>query len=150
MTPNSPTKAYRIASFLALATGVVAYIIGLFNAQIQLNEKGYYLIVLLYGLFSAISLQKTIRDQQEQIPTNSMYYFLSLSSTIIAITLLAIGLYNADLFLSEKGFYIMAFVLSLFSAVTVQKNIRDSDSSSSTISSNVIPPERSNDEINAT
>jgi hypothetical protein len=27
--------------------------------------------------------------------------------------------------LSEKGFYAMSFLLSLFGAVTVQKNIRD-------------------------
>jgi hypothetical protein len=26
---------------------------------------------------------------------------------------------------SEKGFYAMSFVLSLFAAVTVQKNVRD-------------------------
>jgi uncharacterized membrane protein YiaA len=39
--------------------------------------------------------------------------------------LLVIGLWNADLFLSEKGFYGMAFTLSLFAAIAVQKNIRD-------------------------
>ena len=30
-----------------------------------------------------------------------------------------------SLALSEKGFYAMAFVLSLFAAVAVQKNVRD-------------------------
>ena len=29
------------------------------------------------------------------------------------------------LVLSEKGFYGMAFVLSIFAAITVQKNVRD-------------------------
>ena len=29
--------------------------------------------------------------------------------------------------MSEKGFYAMAYVLSLFAAVTVQKNVRDKD-----------------------
>ena len=42
-----------------------------------------------------------------------------------AVALLGIGLFNADMFLSEKGFYGMAFILSLFSIITVQKNIRD-------------------------
>lgn len=36
-----------------------------------------------------------------------------------------IGLWNATLTLSEKGFYAMAFLLSLFGAVAVQKNVRD-------------------------
>ncbi|EOO5890651.1 YiaA/YiaB family inner membrane protein, partial [Escherichia coli] len=34
-------------------------------------------------------------------------------------------LWNATLLLSEKGFYGLAFFLSLFGAVAVQKNIRD-------------------------
>ena len=46
---------------------------------------------------------------------------------MICIALLSIGLWNASLELSEKGFYIMAFLLSLFGAVAVQKNIRDLD-----------------------
>ena len=39
--------------------------------------------------------------------------------------LLTVGLWNATLANSEKGFYAMAFLLSLFGSVTVQKNIRD-------------------------
>ena len=35
------------------------------------------------------------------------------------------GLWNAGLAPSEKGFYAMAFALSMFAAVTVQKNVRD-------------------------
>jgi uncharacterized membrane protein YiaA len=35
------------------------------------------------------------------------------------------GLWNAHLAASEKGFYAMCFVLSLFAAVAVQKNLRD-------------------------
>ena len=49
----------------------------------------------------------------------------TLITTITSITLLIIGLWNADLELSEKGFYGMSFLLSLFSAITVQKNTRD-------------------------
>lgn len=39
---------------------------------------------------------------------------------------MAIGLYNAgSIILCEKGFYGMAFVLSIFAAITIQKNIRE-------------------------
>jgi len=41
------------------------------------------------------------------------------------ISLLTIGLWNATLQPSEKGFYAMSFVLSLFAVVAVQKNVRD-------------------------
>lgn len=35
------------------------------------------------------------------------------------------GLWNAELSMSEKGFYLMAFTMSLFASITVQKNVRD-------------------------
>ena len=91
----------------------------------QLNEKGYYFTILLFGLFSVISLQKAVRDKLENIPITDVYYSISWFTTITSIVLLIIGLWNADLFLSEKGFYGMAFTLSLFASVAVQKNIRD-------------------------
>ena len=91
----------------------------------QLNEKGYYFTILLFGLFSVISVQKSVRDRDEGIPVTDTYYGISWFTTITSITLLIIGLWNADLFLSEKGFYGMAFTLSLFASVAVQKNIRD-------------------------
>ncbi|MEM0911183.1 MAG: inner membrane protein YiaA, partial [Pseudomonadota bacterium] len=116
-----PTKAFKIASILALVCGIGAYFIGLYNAEMMLNEKGYYFTIILFGLFSAVSLQKTIRDKQENIPTTKIYMMLSAASTLIAIALLVIGLINAELLLSEKGFYAMSFILSLFAAVTVQK-----------------------------
>jgi uncharacterized membrane protein YiaA len=90
-----------------------------------LNEKGYYFSILLLGLFSAISVQKAVRDQLEGIPVTNLYYGLAWSMTIASLVLLTVGLWNATLSLSEKGFYAMAFLLSLFAAIAVQKNTRD-------------------------
>ena len=90
-----------------------------------LNEKGYYFTILLFGLFSVISVQKAVRDRMENIPVTDMYYSISWFTTVVSIVLLVIGLWNADLLLSEKGFYGMAFLLSLFAAIAVQKNTRD-------------------------
>jgi len=113
------------ASWLALFIGIIAFIIGLWNAEMQLNEKGYYFTVQMFGLFSAISVQKAVRDQLEGVPVTNIYYGLSWFCTILSIVLLTVGLWNADLQKSEKGFYAMAFVLSLFAAIAVQKNTRD-------------------------
>ncbi|KZZ85315.1 inner membrane protein YiaA [Bacillus sp. SJS] len=123
---GEPTAAFKGASWAALVVGVAAYLIGLFNAGMQLNEKGYYFAVLVFGLYAAVSLQKAVRDKDEDIPVSGIYYGLSWFAVIVAIALMAIGLYNAgSIVLSEKGFYGMAFVLSLFAAITIQKNIRD-------------------------
>ncbi len=123
---QKPSHAFIGAAWVALLAGSTSYFIGLWNADMYLNEKGYYFTVLMYGLFSAVSLQKAVRDQLEGIPVTSIYYGISWFSTILSILLLVIGLWNADLLRSEKGFYGMAFILSLFAAVAVQKNIRDS------------------------
>lgn len=122
---QAPSNAFIAASWIALLSGVTAYLVGLWNADMMLNEKGYYFTVLMYGLFSAVSLQKAVRDQMEGIPVTSIYYGLAWFSTILAILLLVIGLWNASLALSEKGFYGMSFTLSLFAAIAVQKNTRD-------------------------
>ncbi len=122
---NKPTPAFIAVSWVALLAGVVAYCVGLFNAQILLSEKGFYLILILYGLFSAVSLQKIVRDKLEGKSVTAIYSGLCWASVAICLVLLALGLWNAQLLLSEKGFYMMAFLLSLFGAVAVQKNIRD-------------------------
>ena len=122
---NKPTSAFISASWIALLTGITSYCIGLWNTKMELNEKGFYFSILLFGLFSVISVQKSVRDRLEGIPVTDIYYGLSWFTTLTSILLLIIGLWNATLELSEKGFYSMAFLLSLFSAITVQKNTRD-------------------------
>ncbi len=125
---GEPTQAFKGASIAALLIGVSAYMIGLFNASMELNEKGYYFAVLIIGLYAAVSLQKAVRDREDGIPVTNIYYGISWLALIIAIALMAIGLYNAgSIILSEKGFYAMSFVLSVFAAITVQKNVRDTD-----------------------
>lgn len=125
---QKPTSAFTAASWAALFIGGVVYMIGLWNASMQLNEKGYYFVVLMYGLFAAVSLQKSVRDRLEGIAVTSIYYSLCWLSLLLAVALLAIGLFNATLANSEKGFYAMAFLLALFGAVAVQKNVRDTGS----------------------
>src|SRR6218665_2258169 len=104
-TTNQPSAAFIAASWVALFTGVLAFNIGLWNADMQLNEKGYYFTVLMFGLFSAISVQKAVRDQLEGIPVTNLYYGIAWFSTLLSILLLIIGLWNAELAKSEKGFY---------------------------------------------
>jgi uncharacterized membrane protein YiaA len=122
---QTPSSAFVGASWLALMVGVLMYLIGLWNATMQLNEKGYYLTLLMYGLFAAVSLQKSVRDRIEGTPVTSMYFSLCWFSVIAVTVLISAGLWNATIAPSEKGFYAMSFVLSLFAAVTVQKNVRD-------------------------
>ena len=124
---QKPTSAYVGASWGVLIIGILSYCIGLWNASMELNEKGYYFTILLMGVYAVISLQKVVRDKAENIKVSEIYYGISWVIVIAALLLLIIGLRNADLQLSEKGFYGISFLLSLFGAITVQKNTRDVD-----------------------
>ena len=120
-----PTAAFVGASWLALLVGTTTFMIGLWNAQMLLNEKGYYFTLLMYGLFASVSLQKSVRDRLEGVNVTNIYFGLCWVSLLLSVLLLTVGLWNATLSPSEKGFYAMSFVLSLFASVAVQKNVRD-------------------------
>lgn len=97
--------------------------------------------LLLFGLFASVSLQKSVRDRDDDIPVTGLHYAICWFSLIIALVLLTIGLFNASLLLSEKGFYAMAYALSLFGAVAVQKNTRDAmDVSAASRAPHAVPP----------
>jgi uncharacterized membrane protein YiaA len=125
---QKPSNAFIAASWTAMGIGMIGYFIGLWRSDMLLNEKGYYFTVVMFGLFSAVSVQKAVRDKLEGIAVTEIYYGLSWFAVILCIVLLAVGLFNASLLPSEKGFYAFAFVLAIFGAVAVQKNIRDSQS----------------------
>ena len=119
------SNAFVAASWIALGVGIIGFLIGLSRAEMVLNEKGYYFTVLMFGLFAVISLQKSVRDKLEDLPVTDIYYGICWFGTILSIVLLVIGLWNAEMLPSEKGFYSFAFLLAIFGAITVQKNTRD-------------------------
>lgn len=122
---QKPTNAFVFASWIAVATGILGFVIGLWQSDLLLTEKYYYVTVLLFGLFAVVSLQKSVRDRLEGIKVTDIYYGICWFGTLISLTLLTAGLISADLLPSEKGFYAFAYLLGIFGAITVQKNVRD-------------------------
>lgn len=119
------SNAFIAASWVALGAGTIGFIVGLARAEMLLNEKGYYFTVLMFGLFAVVSLQKSVRDRLEKLPVTDIYYGICWFGTLLSIMLLVVGLWNATILPSEKGFYAFAFLLALFGAISVQKNTRD-------------------------
>lgn len=123
--PARPTAAFVGASWVALVIAISAFAIGLWNAKMELSEKGFYGTLLLLGLYSAIALQKSVRDRAEGVPVTGIFLGLSWSMVLVSLLLVAVGLANANLTLSEKGFYGLGYTMALFAVIAVQKNIRD-------------------------
>jgi uncharacterized membrane protein YiaA len=122
---NQPTLAFVAVSWAALGAGILAFLIGLWNSDMMVNEKSTFFTLLMFGLFSAVSVQKSVRDRDEGVPVTNAYYAISWTAAILAVLLLIVNLWGAPLTLSAKGFYAMAYTLSMFAAITVQKNTRD-------------------------
>jgi uncharacterized membrane protein YiaA len=126
--PNSsakPTAAFVGASWIALLTGLVSFSVGLWNSTMTRSEIGFYAATLLLGLFSAISVQKSVRDRAEGIPVTTIYIGVAWVVVGLSMLMMTVGLWNSGLPLSERGFYGLAFAMTLFAAVAVQKNVRD-------------------------
>jgi uncharacterized membrane protein YiaA len=122
---TKPTAAFVGASWAVLLLGLVSFSVGLWNAAMTASEKGFYAAVLVLGVFAAVSLQKSVRDRAEGLPVSALYLGLSWSVVAVAVLMLVVGLWNSGMALSEKGFYGLAFAMTLFAAVAVQKNVRD-------------------------
>ena len=122
---GAPSQAFVGASWSALMLGAGAYLLGLWHLPMALDAKGYYFTLMLYGLFAAVSVQKAVRDRMEGIQVTGIYYGLAWFSVLSALLLLFVGLWNATLPYSTRGFLGMAYALALFAAIAVQKNTRD-------------------------
>lgn len=122
---SNASGAFIGASWVALIVGAGTFVVALWNSPMPSFEKGYYFTVLMYGLFACVSLQKAVRDKLEDIPVTGIYFGLAWLSVGLTILLLLIGLWNASMPSAEKGLYAIAFLMSLFAAIAVQKNTRD-------------------------
>ena len=92
--------------------GILAFLIGVSNSGMTMIEKGYYFTCLMFGLFAAVSLQKSVRDRLEGVPVTALYFGLAWTAVGLSI---------------------------LLTAVTVQKNVRDVNASESGLMTR--PPE---------
>ncbi len=60
------TVAFTVLAYFTFFAGVAMFSIGLYNADnLQLNEKGYYIAVMILVAVGAIFTQKVTRDNAE-------------------------------------------------------------------------------------
>ncbi|HLR72024.1 MAG TPA: YiaA/YiaB family inner membrane protein [Pseudogracilibacillus sp.] len=59
------TPAFVFMAYFTFVVGVALFCIGLWNAEMELNEKGYYIAVMILVAVGAILTQKVVRDNAE-------------------------------------------------------------------------------------
>jgi uncharacterized membrane protein YiaA len=130
------TAAFTAVSYFALAAGLILFGLGVYNSDWQLNVKGYYILCVVLIAMSCIVVQKVTRDNAEdkelQIDNpkhrrrnTQAFTGMSYAGLIIGYAMFLIGLFNADFELNVKGYYIAVVLLISYSAIGVQKVVRD-------------------------
>ncbi|WP_152395872.1 YiaA/YiaB family inner membrane protein [Paenibacillus guangzhouensis] len=130
------TLAFTAVSYFALAAGLFLFCLGVYNADWELNVKGYYLLCMVLITISCIVVQKVVRDNTEdnelrlenpkhRMRNTAAFTGMSFAGLIIGYGMFFIGLYNAPFELNVKGYYIAVILLISYSAIGVQKVARD-------------------------
>ena len=102
-------KTTRLLPWILFLSGALIYVIGLWQACPLLSGKGYFLGVLITGMFIVYAYQ---RDVKRGLMDEG---FASVCRMVAQITsgLLLVGLWNAPLSLVERGAYLAAFCLCI-------------------------------------
>ncbi|WES68652.1 YiaA/YiaB family inner membrane protein [Superficieibacter sp. HKU1] len=111
---NTSGVLYTRAAKIALPVGILVYATGLWPICTTLSEKGYYIALLALGLFSAV-VYVHLRRHHCFSALMKMWCQLML---LISMGLLAVGLWNEPITLSQRIIYFVAWVISLI-AMTV-------------------------------
>jgi uncharacterized membrane protein YiaA len=59
------TPLLTALAYFTLIAGILLFSIGMYRADLQVNEKGYYIAVMLLIIVGAIFTQKIARDNAE-------------------------------------------------------------------------------------
>lgn len=105
---------YTRAAKIALPVGILVYATGLWPICPTLSEKGYYIALLALGLFSVVVYVHLVRHQCFSALMKTWCQLMLL----VSMGLLAVGLWNEPITLSQKIIYFIAWVISL-TAMTV-------------------------------
>lgn len=106
-------KTTRLLLWILFLSGALIYVIGLWRACPLLSGKGYFLGVLMTGMFVTYVYQHTENLNQDDERFVSVCQMVAL----ITVGLLLVGVWNAPLAPLEKGLYPAAFFVCLWGQI---------------------------------
>lgn len=95
-----------------LLTGVLLYVFCLWGDCPDLTDKGYFLAVLVLGLFTVLSYRRVSKEERGECCFAGLCRFILLLST----GLLLVGVWNLPLSMAEKGLCVVAWFAAMYGA----------------------------------
>lgn len=115
-------------SWLAFIIAFVTIGIGIYNLDMPLSVKGYYVQSFLMIILASLNLQKTLSDIDDNVSSvTSQWLLITWIAFLGGIITFAIGIYNLDAALSVKGFYSQSLVLIVLVSINLQKTTMERD-----------------------
>lgn len=114
---NTSGVLYTRAAKIALPVGILVYATGLWPICPTLSEKGYYIALLALGLFSVVVYVHLRRHQCFSAKMKTWCQLMLL----VSMGLLAVGLWNEPITLSQRLIYFIAWVISLIAMTVCSK-----------------------------
>ena len=111
-------KTTRLLPWILFLSGALIYVMCLWQACPLLSGKGYFLGVLMTGMFVTYVYQRAVNLNQSDERFASVCQMV----TLITIGLLLVGVWNAPLSPLEKGLYPMAFIVCLLGQVLLMRS----------------------------
>ncbi|MEG0955973.1 MULTISPECIES: inner membrane protein YiaB [Citrobacter freundii complex] len=114
-------KTTRFMAWLLFLSGALIYVIGLWRACPLLNGKGYFLGVLMTGMFVTYAYQRAENSNQ-----NDEHFARTCQMVaLITVGLLLVGVLNAPLMLLEIGLYPVAFFVCLAGQIMLMRPLKE-------------------------
>lgn len=115
-------------SWIAFIVAFVTIGIGIYNLDMPLSVKGYYVQSFLMIILASLNLQKTLYDIDESVSSvTSQWLLITWIAFLGGIITFAIGIYNLDAALSVKGFYSQSLILIVLVSINLQKTTMERD-----------------------
>lgn len=113
-------KTTRLLPWILFFSGTLIYVIGLCRACPLLSGKGYFLGVLMTGMFVTYAYQRAENLNQNDERFTSVCQMV----VLITVGLLLVGVWNAPLSPLEKGLYPAAFIVCLLGQVLLMRSAK--------------------------
>lgn len=123
---RKPTWAFVGATWAALLIATGTFAVCMWRMDMADVEIWLYLSLLLFGLFGVVSVTKAVRDREEGIPVTNIYHALSWLAVLLPMSAMCLYLLNVSTLTEvQRGMLFLTYMFAVFSAVVVQKNVRD-------------------------
>ena len=125
----APSGPFVGASWAAALLGIGGFLYATYWAT-DIDSTSKYLLVtaLCFGLYGIVGVAKATRDRMEGISETTIAFVgISWIAALAPILILGVFLVNSDLPAANQGMFAALYLLAAIGAITVQKNVRDSE-----------------------